>query len=353
MNSRIMRVLSLLTVLLIVLLSAVCSVAQGGDGSGGGKDKPLDLAESSVVNGAEDVDPNVRIKLTFTKNVVNLSVRDNNKKCFKVVDSKGNQHPITVEMGDDQVNPDIKRIVTIVPDKPYVYGEKYTLVIGKDVTSKSGVSLGKDRFIGFTVKEASVITSAESESNVPGYSGTGNTGYTGNRASMPQITTAVRVTTATERATVTTAARKANPGPGTPGGGQTRAMQSLPVPVTVKTTASRPVAAQTVPSSESETEKTETAAATVSVTETVKETTTVRRSRATREKRTGEESSELSENTQVTTVLSLTETESVTASDSTVNGSASSHSKLLYALSGIIITAAVCTAVVLIIKKKR
>ncbi|MBR6940080.1 MAG: Ig-like domain-containing protein [Clostridia bacterium] len=199
MNNNIKRIISLTVIALILLLSAVPSFAGNGDGSGGGKDKPLTLVNSSVANGEENVAPDVKITLEFSKNVVHMTVRDNNMKCFKVLDSKGNKHPIAVDMGDDQVDPDIKRIVNIIPDKPYTGGETYTLVIGKDVTSKSGVSLGKDNYISFTIAK---VETATTEKLPP------------STTAAASKTAAVTVTTATTAAAAnTTAASTANAAP--------------------------------------------------------------------------------------------------------------------------------------------
>ncbi|MBR4767016.1 MAG: Ig-like domain-containing protein [Clostridia bacterium] len=157
------RVTALLAAVLIALTFAASSFAEGGngDGTGGGKDKPLVLDSSSVPNGSENVSPDAEIVLTFTKNVVHFTVRENNMKCFSMTDSKGNNVPIDVIMGDDQVDPSIKRIVTIKPKSPLTPGETYLLKIGGGVTSKSGVSIGKDTYISFTVANTAATTTAK------------------------------------------------------------------------------------------------------------------------------------------------------------------------------------------------
>ena len=149
-NSK--HILAFLAAVLIVLSFAVPAFAEGGngDGSGGGKDKPLALESASIANGAQNVSLTPEIVLNFNKNVVHFTVRDNNMNCFSMTDSKGNSVPIDVIMGDDQVDPSIKRIVTIKPKSSLEPGETYLLKIGKDITSKSGVSLGRDTYISFT-----------------------------------------------------------------------------------------------------------------------------------------------------------------------------------------------------------
>lgn len=162
MRKQTARLPALLFALLVCCLSALSAFAEGGDGTGGGgnRDKPLVLVSSSIANGAEDVDPNARIELTFNKNVVNIVVREQNMQCFSVRDSAGNAVPITVEMGDDQVNPTdaVKRTVTIVPQSPYRAGETYLLTVKSGLAAKNGRDvLEKDTYIGFTVRESAPV----------------------------------------------------------------------------------------------------------------------------------------------------------------------------------------------------
>ncbi|MBR5112486.1 MAG: Ig-like domain-containing protein [Clostridia bacterium] len=151
-NTGARHILVFLAAVLIALSFVVPASAEGGngDGSGGGKDKPLALESASIANGEQNVSLTPEIVLNFNKNVVHFTVRDNNMNCFSMTDSKGNSVPIDVIMGDDQVDPSIKRIVTIKPKSSLEPGETYLLKIGKDITSKSGVSLGRDTYISFT-----------------------------------------------------------------------------------------------------------------------------------------------------------------------------------------------------------
>ena len=137
------RILSILLILLLITSLAVSAFAEGGngDGSGGGKNVPLGLAESSVPDGSTNVPTDVTITLTFNKNVVTFTVKDNNMTCFSLADSRGTNVPVTVLMGDDQVDPDIKRIVNIQPSS-LSEGESYTLTISGRLTAKSGAVLG-------------------------------------------------------------------------------------------------------------------------------------------------------------------------------------------------------------------
>ena len=150
------RAAALIAALFALLFFTVQAFAEGGngDGSGGGKDQPLTLVSSSVANGAQNVSLTPEIVLTFSKNVVHFTVRDGNMACFSMTDAQGNDVPIHVEMGDDQVDPSIKRIVTVSPQSALTPGTSYLLKISRGVTSKSGVSLGRDSYISFTTKGA-------------------------------------------------------------------------------------------------------------------------------------------------------------------------------------------------------
>ena len=147
-----LAIVLLLTVLVLAFTAGI-AMAGDGDGSGGGSNEPLTLASSSLPDGSVDVPTDVSITLTFSKNVVKMAVRDNNMACFSMTSADGTSVPISVIMGDDQVDPSIKRIVNI---EAYglAPGTAYTLTIGGGVTSKSGVSLGYPVYISFTTKAA-------------------------------------------------------------------------------------------------------------------------------------------------------------------------------------------------------
>ena len=167
MNPYRTRISSALLALVFLLLFSFPGFAENGSGDGSGdgagRETPLTLASSSVPNGSENVDPNVHIVLTFTKNVVHFNVRENNMKCFTVKDSEGNVVPIRVEMGDDQVDPDVKRIVTIVPQTPYKAGETYVLTVRHGLTAKNEENvLERDVYLSFTIADSTRPSSSAS-----------------------------------------------------------------------------------------------------------------------------------------------------------------------------------------------
>jgi len=135
---------------LFCLLILTPAFAGNGDGSGGGQGEPLSLVSANPANHQKGVPVNAQIKLTFNKNVVNMTVRDHNQKCFTLVSSDGDKVPLTVQMADDQIAPDQKRNVVLVPAQALKPGTGYTVMIAPSLQSKSGVTLGKEVRITFT-----------------------------------------------------------------------------------------------------------------------------------------------------------------------------------------------------------
>ncbi len=132
--------------------------AEGGDGTGGGQGKPLTLVSSSISNGATGVSLKPVIKLTFSKNIVNMSVRDNNLKCFSVISETGASVPINVTLADDQVDFAAKNDAVITPQANLAKGTSYSVVVSASLKSKSGVYTGKKIKITFTTEGTKPVT---------------------------------------------------------------------------------------------------------------------------------------------------------------------------------------------------
>ena len=148
-RSRSFLVLSLVVLFCLFLSLPVLAEGGSGDGSGGGHNTPLGLATSNPANGAANIAVNTQIKLTFNKNIINMSVKDNNVKCFALYNN-GQQVPINVVMADDQIQPEYKREVTIVPQQVLQSGSNYTLKISPELQAKSGAVLGQEVKVSFT-----------------------------------------------------------------------------------------------------------------------------------------------------------------------------------------------------------
>lgn len=143
------RLLTLLLALAVVLTASAPALA-AGDGSGDNRDEPITVVSSSLSDGAVVSGDSVTVVLEFNKNVVNFSVRENNMGRFALYHESGRQHPITVHMGDDQVDPSVKRLVEVSATGLEPGG--YTLVIMKGLTAKNGVSLAEDIELHFRVE---------------------------------------------------------------------------------------------------------------------------------------------------------------------------------------------------------
>lgn len=147
-KSRSSLVLALVVLFCLFLTLPVLAEGGSGDGSGGGKDIPLGLASSDPADGASNVTVDTQIKLTFNKNVINMSVKDNNVKCFALYNN-GQQVPISVIMADDQIQPEYKREVTIAPQQSLQPGSSYTLKISPELQAKNGTVLGQEIKVSF------------------------------------------------------------------------------------------------------------------------------------------------------------------------------------------------------------
>lgn len=130
-------------------MGASSVLAEDGKGSGGGKQNAMTLDSSDPIDGQKDVKLPVEIKLTFSKNVVNMSVRDMNKKAITLSSGDGNVIPIEVSMADDQMEPDKNQEVLIKPSQDLKPGTAYKVTVASEIQSKSGVSLGKETVLNF------------------------------------------------------------------------------------------------------------------------------------------------------------------------------------------------------------
>jgi len=142
--------LTLILTVFLCLTGSLSVFAGEGNGSGGGKQTPLTLESSNPSDGQKEVKLPVEIKLTFSKNVVNMAVRDNNKKAFKLSSDDGKVIPVEVIMADDQIEPDKNQDVMLKPTQDLKAGTAYQVTIAPQIQSKSGVSLGKEAVLNFT-----------------------------------------------------------------------------------------------------------------------------------------------------------------------------------------------------------
>jgi hypothetical protein len=142
--------LNLFMIILMLLVASGVVFAQEGEGGGENKDEPIVLVTSSITNNQINVPVDSEIRFEFNKNVVNMKVAENNKKCISLIDEKQTQVPISVQMGDDQVDPAIKRIITLVPKEPLKEGSSYIVLIKEGFMAKNGTTLTAPITLAFT-----------------------------------------------------------------------------------------------------------------------------------------------------------------------------------------------------------
>ncbi len=144
------------SLILIAALAVLCCLlislpvlAGKGDGTGGGQGIPLGLDSSTPADGQKDVALTGDIKLTFNKNVIGLTIRDNNKNCFTLSASNGSKVPIEVIMADDQLYPEEKRNISIRPLQKLQPSTGYMVKIAPQLQAKNGTSLGHEVTVDF------------------------------------------------------------------------------------------------------------------------------------------------------------------------------------------------------------
>lgn len=140
--------------LLLLLLTAVPSFAEGGDGTGGGngenKDIPLTLERASIANGQKDVAVNETIQLNFNKNICNVTVLPNNKKCFHLTDVDGKAAAIRLIFPDNQVQKDYRHEVFIQPAEDLSQNTTYRLSVDRTLQAKNGTTIDNAYVLTFT-----------------------------------------------------------------------------------------------------------------------------------------------------------------------------------------------------------
>lgn len=158
---------SKMAIVLAIALSMFVALpvwAAGGDGSGGGSNEPLLLESSSIADGTQGVAITTsKISLTFSKNVVNSTVKDNNAGCFSIT-RDDTAVPFTVEMADDQLYPESKNDIVLVFTESLEPSSTYVITVAPELQSKSGVSLGEEVKISFATTEG---TAAAPAANTP------------------------------------------------------------------------------------------------------------------------------------------------------------------------------------------
>lgn len=87
----------------------------------------------------------------FSKNVVNMMVSENNKKCFSLIDQDKNEIPIEIKMADDQIEREKRHIIKIVVQKPLEPAIAYKIIVSSDLEAKNGIKLEKQLEMEFVI----------------------------------------------------------------------------------------------------------------------------------------------------------------------------------------------------------
>lgn len=171
-NSPFSRTTVIILAMFLVLFTASAGIvfAEDGDGTGGGsgdgsgngknRDIPLTLVSSSVKDGDTGVPLDPVIQLDFNKNVSNITVLANNKKCFHLTEEGGEAVPIKLTFPDTQLQQDYKKQVFITPKEKLSPETSYRISVDNKVTAKNGMAIDNAHTITFTTG-----TKATSEEN--------------------------------------------------------------------------------------------------------------------------------------------------------------------------------------------
>ncbi len=161
-KTKIMMLIMFLLLSCVLITTAVWA-EDSGDGSGGGRSVPLGLDYSAPVDGARDVSLTGDIKLTFNKNVIYLSIREENKTCFSLIERGGAKIPIEVIMADDQTpeGHEKRRDITIRPLEKLKPGIEYTVKVSPELQAKNGTSLGHEVKLSFVTAGVAVTEKNE------------------------------------------------------------------------------------------------------------------------------------------------------------------------------------------------
>lgn len=146
-----------------------------GDGTGGGSTEPLSIVTVTPADKSTEIAIDTPIKLEFSKNVAYATVRDANLKAVSLW--AGDQLVAAeITMADDQLEPDLRNFINIVPSEPLKEGTVYTIKVDTTLSSKSGDVLTAPITLTFTTagtNEAANQATSETANSGSGLNTTG------------------------------------------------------------------------------------------------------------------------------------------------------------------------------------
>ena len=184
-NRRLLKIIGVvLTVILLLTLSVPLVFAANGSGggggtgggtgggsgggTGGGSEDPLALVSATPADGAVNVMQPLEIKLVFNKNVAHMSVRDANAQKFSLSDPTGVVVPLTVQIADDQIEPEKREEVILIPKEQLASDTIYTIIISAGLESKSNTVLAQDMKLTFRTAAAPAPVSTSDTAAIQG-----------------------------------------------------------------------------------------------------------------------------------------------------------------------------------------
>lgn len=156
--------------IILVLSMFSAALAAGGSGGGGGGKDPVTFvgAYLTTISGnvsttgdeikdRNDIEVNPLIKLVFDKNVVSLTVWENNNKAISLKDSEDKEIALNVSRIPDEgenANADEKRHIFVSPKEPLTPEKTYSLTIDGKLMANNGTTMGQSVTITFSVAQA-------------------------------------------------------------------------------------------------------------------------------------------------------------------------------------------------------
>ncbi len=144
------------TIVLTIILTMLLTFTAYASGDSG--DKPLNIDISIPEDGASEIPVDKEIQLDFSNNVANEKVREINMENIKLIDGSGNEVEVNIEIADDQLYPDLKRTIKLIPVENLKEGTTYQVVIGPEVQAKNGNAIGEEITLSFTTVGGSTNT---------------------------------------------------------------------------------------------------------------------------------------------------------------------------------------------------
>lgn len=108
------------------------------------------LKSASVTDGDKNIATDVTIQLNFSEDMTDITVLNDNKNCFYLIDKDNYSVPIRVVFPDTQMDRSYRTQAFITPTEELSSGEEYTLVISNKLMTKKFVSLDKTYKINFS-----------------------------------------------------------------------------------------------------------------------------------------------------------------------------------------------------------